>query len=83
MIYYFSVDTAAQRIAENNYGLTSSPPMMQVYQRLIQPPYFLSRITEGEYWLRRRVPLPGDWRQPSFPGGQVPGDPKDEGRRTN
>jgi hypothetical protein len=73
MIYYFSVDTAAQRIAENNYGLTSSPPMMQAYQQLISLPYFLPRIAEGEYWTRRRVPLPGDWRTASFPNGKLPG----------
>ncbi len=69
MVYYFSVDTAAQQIAENNYGLLSSPPFLAEYQRLIATPYYMSRISKGEYWTRKRVPLAPQGLGASFPVG--------------
>jgi hypothetical protein len=72
MIYYFSVDTADQRIAENNYGLFSAPEVLETYRRLISPPYFLSRITAPQFFTRRRVPLPAEGTEPSFPAGKLP-----------
>jgi hypothetical protein len=56
-IYWFSFDTASGKAAENNYAVTDDPVILDTYRRLVAPAHFLPRIPEGEYWLRRKVPV--------------------------
>ena len=44
MINWFSVDAAADRLADNNYALTSEERVLETYARLVSHPHFLSDV---------------------------------------
>lgn len=61
-IYWFSYDTISGKAAENNYAVTDDPVIRDTYRRLVAPDYFLPRIPEGQFWVRKEVkrdPLEG------------------------
>ena len=60
MIYWFSWDTVSGKSAENNYAVTDDPVIRDTYRRLVAPDYFLARIPEGEYWVRKPAPAPAE-----------------------
>ncbi len=47
MINWFSVDTAGNGLAANDYSLTNSPRFLQRYRELTGTPWFLTEVTGG------------------------------------
>jgi len=44
MINWFSVDAVAERLADNNYALTSERRVLETYAQLVSHPHFLSEV---------------------------------------
>lgn len=63
MINWFSVDTVGERLAHNDYSLTTDERVLQAYRSTVASPYFLGEVVAA------RPALPG------APGAPVPATP--------
>ena len=47
MINWFSVDAVGDKLADNNYSVTSNPEVLATYRSLVSSPHFLSHVVDG------------------------------------